>query len=371
MGQFCTKIIVHNQNGEQVIIPVDNDEGQSPYQQFKKSINIYLRDVLLARDEEVHQKIIIKKEVEVWNYEAPLHDALPAFTPDRIDKILYFIRNDLNNYVNHHIGNLSYSESKDDFTFLYILNKSRDWKSECVICLGEVGKTDCCCDHKETVILRPCGHSICQRPCFNNYMSSKGKPLTPTKLVHRGKTHIRPHVMDISKCTGFPCPTCRTTVTSCFRAEDVTIEEGLIQRLIGFFNLSNRNSMVKISNDKTEEELQYEKESNLKLYKLFSEGIKAQPVNDNNSGNSSNSSSNSHGGSHISRRYFNIPEIRDSYWSSQPPVQQIEMRTVRHDSHYRLTKEQIENEYGTSSVRFVPVARPYGVNTSTSASSEK
>lgn len=329
MGQFCTKIIVHNQNGEQEIIPVDNDDGQSPYQQFKKSINIYLRNTLLAKMKR-HTKVIIKKEVEVWDYEAPLHDALPALTQDQIYKILYFIRNNLINLINQQITacNLN-SNHKDNFTFLYLLNKSRDWKSECVVCLGEIGKTDCCCDHKETVIMRPCGHSMCQRPCFNNYMVSKDIPITPMKIVHHGQQYLRPHVMDISKCTGFPCPTCRTDVVSCFRAEDISIEDTMIQSFIEIFNANNGDSVITISNDKTEEELQYEKESNTRLYELFSECAKlgmrterlslaavddeSQTVNNNNPPTILNK----------------LRHISDDYWLNKPPIQQVVYRARR------------------------------------------
>lgn len=64
--------------------------------------------------------------------------------------------------------------SLSDFQFLCHLTMKRDWKSECAICLTDkIMGTTCTCGHTEIAVFRPCGHSMCASPCFEEFMVSK------------------------------------------------------------------------------------------------------------------------------------------------------------------------------------------------------
>ena len=78
---------------------------------------------------------------------------------------------------------------EDDYGFLLDLGAKRNWKSGCAICLTDkITGTTCGCGHTEIAVFRPCGHTICANPCFEEFMKSKGAPaLQPQNVVIAGK----------------------------------------------------------------------------------------------------------------------------------------------------------------------------------------
>lgn len=68
-----------------------------------------------------------------------------------------------------------------DFAFLMSLNlRGRNWRAGCAICLTDkIMGTICGRGHTEIVVFRPCGHSVCARPCFGQIMDMHNLSLGP------------------------------------------------------------------------------------------------------------------------------------------------------------------------------------------------
>lgn len=114
------------------------------------------------------------------------------------------------------------SDSISDFIFLALLSLKRNWKSGCAICLtDEIMGTTCTCGHTEIAVFRPCGHSLCAKPCFENFLKSKGVSLDIERTVVDNIEYTIPTQKNINIETNFDCPLCRKKVKSVFRAEDV------------------------------------------------------------------------------------------------------------------------------------------------------
>jgi hypothetical protein len=118
------------------------------------------------------------------------------------------------------------SEVVDDFIFLLKLGIRRNWKSGCCICLtDEIMGTSCGCGHTEIAVFRPCGHSLCADPCFEEFITIYDIRLEDKTFESGGikfnvanKKNIN---LELDK--KIKCPMCRTDIKSVFRAEDVKI----------------------------------------------------------------------------------------------------------------------------------------------------
>jgi len=123
----------------------------------------------------------------------------------------------------------------DNLFFAKLALDGRNYRSGCVICLADkMMGTTCSCGHTEIVVFRPCGHSICVNPCFQDLCKSLHDiELKPKRFrTPDGKTFITPTCVDVTSAKGFDCPTCRTTVTSCFRAEHTYLSQDFLKPLI-------------------------------------------------------------------------------------------------------------------------------------------
>ena len=112
-----------------------------------------------------------------------------------------------------------------DFEFLARLSLKRVWNNECSMCLEDehMGQT-CGCGLTEIVIFRPCGHSMCLKPCFNQFMTAKGQPLARKTFTCAEGTYMLSG-NDADLTTNFSCPVCRTTVTHTFNSSDCGVDD--------------------------------------------------------------------------------------------------------------------------------------------------
>lgn len=109
-------------------------------------------------------------------------------------------------------------ESLSDFQFLCHLTMKRNWKSGCAICLTDkIMGTTCTCGHTEIAVFRPCGHSMCASPCFENFMASTGQRF---RLYSMSGVKT-----DISQVEQFECPYCRCIVNKVISAENTYCDE--------------------------------------------------------------------------------------------------------------------------------------------------
>jgi hypothetical protein len=131
------------------------------------------------------------------------------------------------------------------FWFLLKLGlQGRNWKSGCVVC-----STTRRCGHTEIGVFTPCGHSMCAKPCLEQFLHSQGvqcqlqewKTDDGTILISHGKLNIN---LEFPVEKQFPCPSCRTLVESCFRAESVCCPKGLVNDL--YHHLSQLESLKEL-----------------------------------------------------------------------------------------------------------------------------
>ncbi len=113
---------------------------------------------------------------------------------------------------------------QSDFAFMATMK--RDWKQECSICLkAENIGTSCTCGHTEIVMIRPCGHTICARPCFADWMRQKQQPLDQKSMkTADGRELVLVGVQEVNlKNPQCLCPVCNSDTESTFAAEDVEL----------------------------------------------------------------------------------------------------------------------------------------------------
>ena len=105
--------------------------------------------------------------------------------------------------------------------------QGRNWRNGCVICLeDEMMGTTCSCGHTEIVMFRPCGHSICISPCFQQWMATKDIGLEQETFKSEGKTYDVVGSMNTNLALtkeNISCPTCRAKLSSTFRIENVKL----------------------------------------------------------------------------------------------------------------------------------------------------
>jgi len=115
-------------------------------------------------------------------------------------------------------------ESQDNFMFLAKLGKKRNWKEVCAICLADdIMGTTCGCGHTEIVIFKPCGHSICVYPCFEEWMESLDIELKPQTKIFEGNEYIIGNQKNVNLQFDDikpKCPICKTIIKNTFRAEE-------------------------------------------------------------------------------------------------------------------------------------------------------
>jgi hypothetical protein len=123
---------------------------------------------------------------------------------------------------------LALAPSEPDCLFMAVLGQTRDYRAGCVICLSDhMMGTTCGCGHTEIVVFRPCGHSVCVKPCFEQFAASKSAKLGPTIMTTAdGQQFEVVGAANVDEACGFPCPTCRSMVQQCFRAEETHIPSG-------------------------------------------------------------------------------------------------------------------------------------------------
>lgn len=116
-------------------------------------------------------------------------------------------------------------EDASDFEFLSILGTRRNWKSECAICLTDtIMGTTCECGHTEIAVLRPCGHALCARPCFEQFVGkSLNCKLGAETFTDGEKVFTLDNSLNVDTKLALTCPLCRVVSTSTFRAENVRI----------------------------------------------------------------------------------------------------------------------------------------------------
>jgi len=110
-------------------------------------------------------------------------------------------------------------DSLTNLEFLYYLaGKGRNWKSGCVICLADKTMgTTCGCGHTEILVFRPCGHSICIRPCFLEFVVQKELMTRENAMSDFVKNYDQKFTKK-DPCP-FQCVTCRSKITAMFEAE--------------------------------------------------------------------------------------------------------------------------------------------------------
>lgn len=108
-----------------------------------------------------------------------------------------------------------------DFEFLARLSLKRRWDHECMLCLDDkhMGQT-CDCGHKDIVIFRPCGHSMCLKTCFIEFMENKGHIFTGKQIASDGKVYTVVGKPECDLCVNFDCPVCQSKVTHTFNSSD-------------------------------------------------------------------------------------------------------------------------------------------------------
>jgi hypothetical protein len=115
-----------------------------------------------------------------------------------------------------------------DFEFLFALGGvlKRNWKSGCAICLTDkIMGTTCDCGHTEIAVLRPCGHSFCANPCFEEFLTKMNDiHVEPEEFTAPdGQKFIIPSKKKVTGDFHVVCPMCKQVSDSVFRAEDVYV----------------------------------------------------------------------------------------------------------------------------------------------------
>ena len=123
--------------------------------------------------------------------------------------------------------------SISDGHFLAIHGLKRNYRRDCAICLAdEIMGTHCTCGHTEIAVFRPCGHSVCAKPCFEQLANSQGMHLKTRELAASGGVVFKIlSQKDITTAVGLKCPLCRGIVQKIFRAEDCRVPEEVVPEL--------------------------------------------------------------------------------------------------------------------------------------------
>jgi hypothetical protein len=102
---------------------------------------------------------------------SPLNWAAPEFTNSQKMTIVAICMDMMMGEFGQ-LRNASDPSADSDSAFFIRINSTRDTTLECPLCLREgpnVGKT-CSCGHQDFVMMRPCGHVLCAKPCFADWV---------------------------------------------------------------------------------------------------------------------------------------------------------------------------------------------------------
>lgn len=106
-------------------------------------------------------------------------------------------------------------EKQSDTEFLGAM--TRDYRKGCAVCLTDkIMGTTCGCGHTEIAVFRPCGHAMCVKPCFEQWMKTNQVTFAPQEVTLDGKRFIIPGQHDLSTFPPgrFSCQECRATLRS-------------------------------------------------------------------------------------------------------------------------------------------------------------
>jgi hypothetical protein len=157
---------------------------------------------------------------------SPLKMVYPRISTSKCDFIVNSIQKNMIEKLNEYITSLSLTDnSLSNFEFLLLLGKQRIWNNGCVICLDDVAGHKCNCGYNNVVICRPCGHSFCPQPCFEQILKSFGYKTIP--INNDGSYTVRNYDLPYDKLV---CPTCRTNISSVFCSQHI-ITDGLYKKL--------------------------------------------------------------------------------------------------------------------------------------------
>jgi hypothetical protein len=131
--------------------------------------------------------------------------------------------------------NYKCEDDSSNFGFLVTLEKTRDWRKDCCICLvQDIKGTTCGCGHTETTVFRPCGHSVCARPCFVGMLRHENKEIKPkTMKIGNAEFVVGEEINDDIDGLNIPCPLCRANIDASFRGENVSFQnDDIIHELV-------------------------------------------------------------------------------------------------------------------------------------------
>lgn len=133
----------------------------------------------------------------------------------------------IDNYIYDLLDNLDIKkENLSDTEFLFLLGKKRNWKSGCAICLvDDIKGTTCGCGHTEIVVFRPCGHCMCGRPCFIEYINSKNIELKKKTFKFGNQTFYIEEPDYKYDNLNISCPICNGNISSTFQTENVPFND--------------------------------------------------------------------------------------------------------------------------------------------------
>jgi hypothetical protein len=128
-----------------------------------------------------------------------------------------------------------------EFCFLARLGINRNWKSNCAMCLTEnIMGTTCTCGHTEIVVFRPCGHTICAKPCYDKICAASNENAEEAVIEFEyGNTVFNIISTDgtkrrelIKHPANLICHLCRDPVIEVFRAEETYNDKDCLQYCI-------------------------------------------------------------------------------------------------------------------------------------------
>jgi hypothetical protein len=216
-----------------------NFRGESPCYSKSYAIQLkimeYCKDLVSSPDQLIclakGQDIIAPTIKRSFDY---LNDIYPRIGYPEKKEILTLIKTKVKPILEEQIKRgkkKNLTEPCSDFEFLFkVAGNLRNWKEDCCYCLTEkIMGTTCGCGHTEIAIFRPCGHSICAQPCFEEFATGHGINLEPKTISTAGMTFTVGGQKNINiKPNNLNCPICRGNIDAVFRAEDVLVDHDFL-----------------------------------------------------------------------------------------------------------------------------------------------
>lgn len=162
-----------------------------------------------------------------------LSDIWPKSYLDEKDLIKHIRRvtfKEFNKYI------LEDPDSKmDNFTFLIRLAFKRNWRKNCAIChVDNIKGNKCSCECLDIVVLRPCGHSICLKPCFENW-AKNNLEFKPRVYSGNGFTLVDQTAFNVDldlRDKKLKCPACQVLIEETFQTYYTRVNKSLADRII-------------------------------------------------------------------------------------------------------------------------------------------